>query len=184
MTNTSFTLRDFKLAEPGNGTNMIELSRFAVTGVSVDAVAKQAEIGLVSADGGKFFLLRKGNDSTNVAVAAPSQPAEAATNAPGGIPALLGSITNAAALLLNSTNLWTATVHDVEFTNYAFSLEDLANSRPARLDLNDLTLSVKNISNLPGTNLTVAFVPALEHQRHHQNRSGRLLRAADRRHPA
>ncbi len=159
VTNTSFTLRNFKLAEPDSETNMVELSRFAVTGVNVDAVARQAEIGLVSADGGKFFLLRKRNDSTNVAVAvtAPSQPAEAATNAPGGIPALLGSITNAAALLLNSTNLWTATVHDVEFTNCAFSLEDLANSRPARLDLDDITLSVKNISNLPGTNLTVAL---------------------------
>jgi hypothetical protein len=155
VTNTSFTLRDFKLAEPDSQTNMVELSRFAVTGVNVDAVGKQAEIGLVSADGGKFFLLRKGNASTNVAVAVPPQPAEASTNSPGGIPALLGSITNAAALLLNSTNLWTATVHDVEFTNYAFRLEDLANSRPARLDLDDITLSVKNISNLPGTNLTV-----------------------------
>ena len=155
VTNTSFTLRDFKLAEPGNQTNMVELSRFAVTGVNVDAVARQAEVGLVSADGGKFFLLRQRSDLTNVAVAVPALPADAATNAPGGIPALLGSITNAAALLLNSTNLWTATVHDVEFTNYAFSLEDLANSRPARLDLNDITLNVKNISNLPGTNLTV-----------------------------
>ena len=157
MTNTSFTLRDFKLAEPDNQTNMVELSRFAVTGVNVDAVARQAEIGLVSADGGKFFLLRKRNDSTNVAVAALAQPAEASTNAPAGIPALLGSITNAAARLLNSTNLWTANVHDVEFTNFSFSLEDLANSRPARLDLDDITLSVKNISNLPGTNLTVAL---------------------------
>ena len=159
VTDTAFTLRNFKLAEPDSGTNMVELSRFAVTGVNVDAVAKQAEIGLVSADGGKFFWLRKRNDSTNlaVAVATSPQPAEAATNAPGGIPALLGSITNAAARLLNSTNLWTATVHDVEFTNYAFSLEDLANSRPARLDLNDITLSVKNISNLPGTNLTVGL---------------------------
>jgi hypothetical protein len=157
VTNTSFTLRNFKLAEPASQTNMIELSRFAVTGVNVDAVAKQAEIGLVSADGGKFFLLRKRIDSTNGAVAASSQPTEASTNAPDGIPALLGSITNAAARLLNSTNLWTATVHDVEFTNYSFSLEDLANSRPARLDLSDLTLSVKNISNLPGTNLTVAL---------------------------
>jgi hypothetical protein len=155
VTNTSFTLRDFKLAEPDGETNMVELSRFAVTGVNVDAVARQAEIGLVSADGGKFFLLRKRNASTNMAVAAPSQSPETATNAPGGVPALLGSITNAAALLLHSTNLWTATVHDVEFTNYAFSLEDLANSRPARLDLDDITLSVKNISNLPGTNLTV-----------------------------
>jgi hypothetical protein len=157
VTNTSFKLRDFKLAEPDSQTNLVELSRFAVTGVNVDAVAKQAEIGLVFADGGKFFLLRKRNDSTNVAVAVAAQPVEAATNAPGGILALLGSITNAAALLLNSTNLWTATVHDVEFTNYAFSLEDLANSRPARLDLNDITLNVKNISNLPGTNLTVAL---------------------------
>ena len=160
VTNTSFTLRDFKLAEPGSGTNMVELSSFAVTGLSADAVAKQAEIGLVSAAGGKFFLLRKRNDSTNVTAATTAeqvQPAEAATNTPGGIPALLGSITNAAALLLNSTNLWAATIHDVEFTNYAFSLEDLANSRPVRLDLNDITLSVKKISNLPGTNLTVAL---------------------------
>ncbi len=156
VTNTSFTLRDFKLAEPGSGTNMIELSRLTVTGVSVDAVAKQAEIGLVSADGGKFFLLRKGNASTNVAVTtAPSQPAATATNTPGGIPALLASITNTAALLLNSTNLWTGTVRDVEFTNYAFSLEDWTASRPARLDLDNIALSVKNISNLPGTNLTV-----------------------------
>ena len=157
VTNTSFTLRDFKLAEPGSGTNMVELSRIAVTGVNVDAVARQAEIGLVSADGGKFFLLRKRNDSTNVTVAATAQLTETATNAPGGVPVLLGSITNAAAMILNPTNLsfWTATVHDVEFTNYAFSLEDLANSRPARLDLDDITLSIKNISNLPGTNLTV-----------------------------
>ncbi len=154
VTNTSFTLRDFKLAEPDSQTNLVELPRFAVTGVNVDAVARQAEIGLVSADGGKIFLLRKRNDSTNVAVAVTAQPAEAATNRPVGIPALLGSITNAAALLLKSTN-WTGTVHDVEFTNCAFSLEDLANSRPARLNLNDMTLSVKNISNLPGTNLTV-----------------------------
>ena len=159
ITNTSFTLRDFKLGAPGNETNLVELSSFAVTGVNVDAVARRAEIGLVSADGGRFFLLRPRTDATNAAVAeaAPAAPAEVATNAPGGIPMLLGSITNAAALLLNPTNLnfWTGIVRDVEFTNYAFSLEDLANSRPARLDLSDITLSVKNISNLPGTNLTV-----------------------------
>lgn len=155
VTNTSFTLRDFKLGEPGNETNLLELSRFAVTGVDVDAVGRRAEIGLVSADGGKFYLLRQRNDSTNVARAAPAPPVEAATNSSAGIPALLGAITNAAALLFKSTNLWTATVHDVEFTHDAFSLEDLANSRPARLDLNDITFSAKNISNLPGTNLTV-----------------------------
>jgi len=155
VTNTSFTLRNFKLAEPDSGTNLVELSRLVVTGVNVDAVARQAEIGLVSVDGANLFLLRKRGDLTNMIVAAASPPAETTTNAPGGIPALLGSITNAATLILNTTNLWTGTVGDVEFTNCAFHLEDWANSRPARLDLADIALSVKNLSNLPETNLTV-----------------------------
>jgi len=159
VTNTAFALRNFKLAEPGSNNNLVELANLAVTGVNVDAVARQVEIGYVAADGGKFFLLRKRNESTNVAVvlAMPSQPAEVATNAPSGIPALLRSVTNAVALLLHTTNLCTATIHDVEFTNCAFHLEDLTASRPARLDLDDIALSVKNISNLPETNLTVGL---------------------------
>ena len=39
-------------------------------------------------------------------------------------------------------------------TNCALHLEDFVNSRPARLDLTDITLDAKNISNVPGTNLT------------------------------
>ena len=155
VTNTAFALRNFKLAEPGSDNNLVELSHFAVTGVNVDAVARQAEIGCVSADGGRLFLLRSGNNSTNAAE--PSSPAETATNAPGGIPALLGSVTNAVALLLHSTNLWTGTICDVEFTNCAFHLEDRTASRPARLDLDGIALSVKNISNVPNTNLTVGL---------------------------
>jgi len=157
LTDTSFTLRDFKLAQPGGEANLLELARFAVTGVNVDAVARQAEIGSVSADGGRLFLLRQPAISTNLAALSP--PVEPPTTAPGDIPALLGSITNAVALLLNKTNshLWTGTVDDVEFTNCAFRLEDRANSRPARLDLDDIALSVKNISNDPKTNLTTGL---------------------------
>jgi hypothetical protein len=158
VTNTAFALRNFKLAEPGAGKNLVELDHFAVTGVSADVVARQAEIGSVLADGCRLYLLRTTNNTPGTATtnaAAPAQPVETATNAPGGIPALLGMVTNYVAQFLHTTNLCTATVCDVEFTNCAFSLEDLANSRPARLELNDIALSVKNISNLPGTNLTV-----------------------------
>jgi hypothetical protein len=160
VTNTSFTLRDFKLAEPGAEKNLVELAGFAVTGVNADAVAKRAEIGSVSADGGRFYLLRTASTATHATAtnaAAPAQPPETTTNAPGGIPALLGSLTNAVARLLQTTNLWIGTVRDVAFTNLAFHLEDLTASRPARLDLNDIALSVKNISNLPETNLTVGL---------------------------
>ncbi len=153
VTNTAFALSNFKLAEPGAEKNLVELDHFAVTGVSADAVARQAEIGRVSVDGGRFYLLRRANSSTN---SEPAPPVAATTtaNAPGGIPALLGMVTNYVAQLLHTTNLCTATVRDVEFTNCAFHLEDLTASRPARLDLDDIALSVKNISNEPKTNLT------------------------------
>jgi hypothetical protein len=157
---TEFALRNFKLAGAGARKNLVELDHFAVTGISADVVARVAEIGSVSADSGRLFLLRTANNATNVTAtndAAPAQTSETATIAPGGIPALLGMVTNYVAQLLHTTNLCTATVHDVEFTNCAFHLEDLTASRPARLDLDDITLSVRNISNVPGTNLTVGL---------------------------
>ncbi len=155
VTNTSFSLRNFKLAGPGGSNDIAELARFAVTGASVDLEARQAEVNSVSANGAKLFLQRGKDNSINVVEAA--KPVETATNAPGGILLLLRSVTNAVALLLNSTNQWSGTVHDVNFTNCALHLEDLVNSRPARLDLDDITFTAKNISNLPHTNLTAGL---------------------------
>jgi hypothetical protein len=152
VTNTAFSLRNFRLAGPGGSNDIAELVHFAVTGASVDLEARQAEVDSVSASGAKLFLQRGKDDSINVVEAA--KPVETATNAPGGILLLLRSVTNAVALLLNSTNQWSGTVHNVNFTNCALHLEDLVNSRPARLDLNDITLTATNISNLPHTNLT------------------------------
>jgi hypothetical protein len=152
VTNTDFTLSNFKLAAPGDSNNIVGLSHFAVTGASVDVEARQAEVDSVSVSGAEFFLRRDKNASINVVEI--SKPAESTANAPGGILFLLRSVTNAVALLLNSTNQWSGTVHDVNFTNCALHLEDFVNSRPARLDLDDITLTAKNISNLPDTNLT------------------------------
>ncbi len=100
----------------------------------------------------KLFLTRATNATVNVVELA--KPAESPTNAPGGILFLLRSVTNAVAMLLNSTNQWSGTVRNVAVTNCALHLEDLANPRPARLDLSEITLTAKNISNLAGTNLT------------------------------
>ncbi|HTV76225.1 MAG TPA: DUF748 domain-containing protein, partial [Candidatus Baltobacteraceae bacterium] len=155
VTNTAFALRNFKLAEPGDSNNIVDLFHFAVTGASIDLESRQAEIGSVSAHGGKLFLQRNKNDSINVVEL--SKPAENLTNAPGGILFLLRSVTNVVAMLLNSTNQWNGTVHEVNFTNCALHLEDLVNSRPAKLDLDDIALTAKNISNVPNTNLIAAL---------------------------
>ena len=105
----------------------------------------------MKADGAKLFLRRSKDDSVNVVELA--RPAESVTNAPGGILFLLRSVTNAVAMLLNSTNQWSGTVGNVALTNCALRLEDDVNSRPARLELSDIALDAKNISNVPGTNL-------------------------------
>ena len=152
---TAFALRDFKLGAPGDSNNIVELPFLNVTGASVDLEKRQATVNSVAASGAKLSVSRAKNDSINVVEL--SQPAEPMTNAPGGILFLLRSVTNAVALLLNSTNQWSGTVGSVALTNCALHLEDDVNSRPARLDLSDIALDAKNISNLPGTNLTAAL---------------------------
>jgi hypothetical protein len=152
VTNTAFSLRNFQLAGPDGTNDIVGLTHFAVTGASVDLEARQAEVDSVSADGAKLFVQRNKDATINAVEAA--KPVENETNAPGGILLLLRSVTNAVAMLLNSTNQWSANVHEVNFTNCGLHLEDLVNLRPATLDLDNIALTAKNISNLPRTNLT------------------------------
>ena len=155
ITNTSFALRDFKLGEPGRSNNLMELALFGVTGVSVDLEARQAEVGSVFARNGSLFLSRNHNAAINVVELA--KPSDPTASAPGGILALLRSVTNAVTLLLQSTNQWSGTIRDVDFRGGELHLEDFVNLRPARLDLTDVMFSAKNISNIPDTNLTAAL---------------------------
>jgi len=155
VTNTSFVLHSFKLAEPGSTNNVADVPEFSVTGASVDAAARQANVALIAASGARLELRRNKNNSVNLVEL--SQPAAGAANAPGGVLLLLRSITNAVAVLLNSTNQWTASIHDVHFQNCTLGLEDLVNSRPVHLELDEIAFSARNISNLPGTNLTASL---------------------------
>ena len=148
----AFALRDFKLGVPGDTNNLVELPLFAVTGACADMQARTATVDSIALTGAKLSVNRAKDASINVVEL--SKPAEGATNAPGGIIFLLRSVTNAVAMLLQSTNQWSGTVRSVDVTNCALHLEDFVNSRPARLDLSDVTFAAKNISNIPGTNLT------------------------------
>jgi hypothetical protein len=152
VTNFSFALHSLKVSEPGGDINFVEQPEFAVTGASVDAVAHHAEVDSITSSGGRLWVQR--NKDATINVVEFSKPAETADKAPGGIVFLLRSVTNAVAMILNSTNQWTGIIHDVNLQNGALSLVDLVNSRPVRLDLDNITLIAKNISNVPGTNLT------------------------------
>ena len=66
VTNTSFALRDFKIGQPGDSNNIVELPVFGVTGVSVDLESHQAEIGSVFARARNLFVNRDKDNSINV----------------------------------------------------------------------------------------------------------------------
>ncbi len=154
-TNASFALRALRITEPDNETNIVALSEFAVTNASVDVIARRAEVGSVTGHGGKLFLRRDAGEAVNVIEL--SKPAVTATNAPGGVLLLLRSVTNVVAMLLDSTNQWSGIIRSVDLRDSALSLEDLANARPARLELDQMSLTATNISNMAGTNLTAAL---------------------------
>lgn len=145
-------LRDFKLGQPGDSNNIVELPVFALTGASVDVENHRATVNAISAEGGQLFLSRNQDAAINVVEL--GRPKEVSANESGGVLLLLRSVTNAVTLLLNSTNQWLGAVRSVNITNCALHLEDRVNSRPAKLDLTDIAFTAKNISNLPGTNLT------------------------------
>jgi len=147
--NSAFALHDFKLGMPGSTNNLAELAGLEVSGASADVEARTATVGSVALSGGKIFVTRAHDDSINVVEAA--KPSATATNVPGGILFLLHSVTNVVSLLLQSTNQWSGLLQSVSVTNCALHWEDDVNSRPARLDLTDMGMEAKNISNLPPT---------------------------------
>jgi Domain of Unknown Function (DUF748) len=67
---------------------------------------------------------------------------------------VLRAVTNSIAMIFSSTNQLIGTLDELETTNGSVHFGDWANSRPAKLDLTDITLVAKNISNLPVTNHT------------------------------
>ncbi|MDB6059451.1 MAG: hypothetical protein JWO95_3295 [Verrucomicrobiales bacterium] len=152
VTNTTFRLESLKVGEKGNTENIIDLPQLSVVGASADAIHRTAEVNSVLVRDARLVLRRDKNDAVNILEVA--KPVANATNAPGGILFLLQSVTNALAMLLNSTNAASGVLHDVTVTNCSLHLEDQANARPAHLDIDQISLSAKELSNVPGKDMT------------------------------
>lgn len=155
VTSADFALQDFKLGAPGDTNNLVELPFFTVLGASADLQSRHASVREVVVKGATLSLSRARDASINLVEL--SKPADTNAAPPGGILFLLRSVTNAVSLLLNSTNQWAGAVESVDVTNCALHLADFTPARPASLDLTDIALAAKNLSNLPDTNLTATL---------------------------
>jgi hypothetical protein len=154
VTNTSLNVHRMTVTESDTGPTVVFLPEFSMSGISANTQARQAEVEAISGSGSKLSLRRDKNNAINVLEAA--KPQEPGANTPEAVILLLKSITNAVTLFLNTTNSWRGSIHDVQFHDCSMDLEDLANPRPVRLNLDQMEFSAKNISILPGTNLTAS----------------------------
>jgi len=130
------------------------LQRFSTNTAPAKPAAKSlskplaVRIKIIRADG---FTISLDNHlaMTNRAAKTP-EPVATATSAINPTTALLQSITNAFAQIAQSTNLLQATVDNVLVTNGAIHFEDVTTSRPAKLDLTEITLLASDLSNAAG----------------------------------
>lgn len=155
VTNAAFALRQFRLAGPDGTNDLADVFHFSVTGASADLESHRIDVDRVAGSGARLFLQRDPDKAINVVEA--SRPSETNANESGAVLLLLRSLTNAVAMLLNTTNQWAGALHEVAFTNCALQLRDYAPSRPAKLDLDDISLEAKNLSNVPNTNLAATL---------------------------
>lgn len=155
LTNASVAVKSLKIAERGAADNALEVSRFDITGVSADAFGRVAEVRSISTSDGRIALRRNADASINLIEL--SKPGPDATNTAGSVAVLLQSVTNVVQWLLRTTNTWVGSLHEFSVTNYAVQLEDLANARPVRLDLDDICVNVRHVSNIPGSNITAGI---------------------------
>lgn len=151
----SVTVNSLTLGEAGTLENLLEIPRFAVSGVSGDLFGRTASVNLVASEGGRLALRRNKEASLNLAELA--KPGAGATNTAGGVVLLLKSVSQFFELVRRSTNTWTGVVKEIDFKDYAIRMEDLALSRPVRANLDHITFNLRDLSNRPGTNVTTAL---------------------------
>jgi len=154
ITNAAFSLKSFKVAEKGDAEHLVELDSLSVTNVSADTAARTGEIGQIAVNGGRLEVKRNKDQTINLVQM--SEAPAGTTNAPGGILVLMQAATNAFAALINSTNLWSAKIRQIDATNCAVHWEDLATTRPVHLLVDDISLAARDISNVSGSNETAA----------------------------
>ena len=155
VTNAAFALRDFKLAELGSTNDIVDLYHFSMLRMSADLQSHHFEAGRIFANGAHLVLQR--NKAKEINAVEISKPGQNTADKSGAVVFLLRSVTNAVAMLLNSTNEWTAEIHEIDYTNCSMHLRDYANLRPASLDLDNFVLDAKNASNIPKTNFTAVL---------------------------
>lgn len=154
VSNTMFHLASMQVSADGEGAqNAIEIDDLKVSGVEADLWNRSARVGNVAVHGGSLFVHRTPTADINLMeMAKPSNPdAEPA----GTILYAMQAVTNLVATFLTTTNHVTAVVDALDVKDWRLRVLDEVNTRPVELHLDNITVSGRNLSNIPGDGLSM-----------------------------
>jgi len=152
LSNLTASVRSLKVGLPNEEGNLFELPEASVGGIQADLLNRAVQVGSVSARGAVLNVRRGTNEAFNVVTAATPNADE---SAPASVLLVLEAATNALSQLLTSTNLAAVTVQAVAVQDCVLNYRDDACSPPAHLNVDQISLNARNLSNLGGSNMTI-----------------------------
>lgn len=130
LANGELRLRDIKVAERGATATAVDLPVLDIVGIEADAVAMQATVERVELNGGRIAARREQDGAINLLAMLqspePSTPTENEPPAESPLPQF--------------------SVSEVTVADFHMDLADFAAPRPARLGLEDIQFSLKNLT--------------------------------------
>jgi hypothetical protein len=148
-----FSLKSFKLAERGEGEPKIAVDSLEVTDFSADSVARSAVIPRVTLVGGKLVATRdaQGIDLLRLLRLKLGE----ASSSPAPVASAVGVAAPAAETPLD------AKLGELAVSGFALELNDTTTPRPARLELEQISFNIKEVSLLQLSNASPLELGAL-----------------------
>ncbi|MCU0788978.1 MAG: DUF748 domain-containing protein, partial [Verrucomicrobia bacterium] len=154
VSNGAFHLASLKVSDdPDAAENALQVDDLKVSGVEADLWQRTVRVGAIAVNGGSLLVRRNPDASINLVEMA--KPSETNAVPAGTILHALKTVTNLISTFLATTNHAVAVVESLEVDDWALQVEDDINPRPVRLHLDDITVRGRNLSNIPGKDLSL-----------------------------
>lgn len=156
VSNVAFHLASLKVNTTLDSTeNALEVDDLLVSDVEADLWSRTARVGSAAVNGGKLFIHR--TEEANINLVEMVQPSNSDTEPAGTVLYAMQAVTNLIATFLTTTNHAVAVIDNLEVNDWALQLEDDANNRPVRLRIDNVKVRGKNLSNVPGEDLSLSL---------------------------
>jgi hypothetical protein len=154
VSNATCHLTSLKVSADVESTrNALEVGDLSVSGVEANLWNRTARVGSIAVTGGELFVHRDAQADINLVEMV--QPSRTNAEPAGAVLYAMQGVTNLITTFLTTTNQAVAVVDKLEVNDWALQLSDDVNTRPVRLRIDHITVRGRNLSNIPGKDLSL-----------------------------